>query len=72
MNMYLASILCMPTSISESDIIYTFLHCLIRDEQDLAKLSEGECAERLGMVYVHTYVRTYVYVAVTDRKQTLA
>ncbi len=41
LNMYLASVLSMPTSISESDIIYTFLHCLIRDEQDLAKLSEG-------------------------------
>ena len=41
LNMYLASILSMPTHISESDIIYTFLHCLIRDEQDWAKLSEG-------------------------------
>ena len=42
LNMYMAAILSMPTSISESDIIYTFFHCLIRDEQDLAKLSEGE------------------------------
>lgn len=41
LNMYLAAVLSMPTHISESDIIYTFLHCLIRDEQDLAKLREG-------------------------------
>ena len=41
LNMYLASILSMPTHISDSDIIYTFLHCLIRDEQDLSKLNEG-------------------------------
>lgn len=42
LNMYMAAILSMPTNISESDIIYTFFHCLIRDEQDLAKLSEGK------------------------------
>ena len=42
LNMYMASILSLPTAVSESDIIYTFLHCLIRDEQDMVKLSEGE------------------------------
>ena len=25
----------------QSDIVYTFLHCLLRDEQDQAKLEEG-------------------------------
>ena len=39
--MYMAALLSMPTQISESDIIYTFMHCLIRDEQDMAKLSKG-------------------------------
>ena len=27
---------------AQSDIVYTFMHCLLRDEQDLAKLEEGE------------------------------
>ena len=41
LNMYLASVLSMPRHISESDIIYTFLQCLIRDELDLAKHRDG-------------------------------
>ena len=38
---YLSSLLEMDTRISESDVIYTFLHCLLRDEQDLRKMREG-------------------------------
>ena len=31
----------MDPVISESDIVYTFLHCLMRDEQDLRAMKEG-------------------------------
>lgn len=41
LNDYLCSVLEMEPRISESDIVYTFLHCLIRDEQELGKLKEG-------------------------------
>jgi len=57
LNMYLASLLSMPRSISESDIVYTFLHCLIRDEQDLAKLRKGKQTSSLqypSLVCVHS------------------
>ncbi len=42
LNEYLCSVLEMEPRISESDIVYTFLHCLIRDEQELGKLKEGK------------------------------
>lgn len=41
LNQYLESLLKMDTSISESDIVYTFLHCLLRDEHDLKIMREG-------------------------------
>ena len=41
LNVYLKELLLMEPQLSESDVVYTFLHCLIRDEQDLIKLSEG-------------------------------
>ena len=41
LNTYLKALITMVPRISESDIIYTFFHCLIRDEQELAKLQEG-------------------------------
>ena len=41
LNVYLKELLALESQISESDVVYTFLHCLIRDEQDFTKLSEG-------------------------------
>ena len=41
LNIYLKELLTLEPQISESDVVYTFLHCLIRDEQDLMKLNEG-------------------------------
>lgn len=41
LNVYLKELLLMESQISESDVIYTFLHRLIRDEEDLIKLNEG-------------------------------
>ena len=32
----------MDVHISESDVVYTFLHCLLRDEQDLRVMREGK------------------------------
>lgn len=40
LNVYLKELLLMEPQISESDVIYTFLHCLIRDEEDLIKVNE--------------------------------
>ena len=31
----------MEARVAESDIVYTFLHCLVRDIQDLARIQEG-------------------------------
>lgn len=42
LSKYLSSLLEMDARISESDVIYTFLHCLLRDEQDLRKMREEE------------------------------
>ena len=41
LNVYLKELLLVEPQISESDVIYTFLHCLIRDEEDLIKVNEG-------------------------------
>ena len=41
LSVYLMELLALESQISESDVVYTFLHCLIRDEQDLTKLKEG-------------------------------
>lgn len=41
LNKYLLELITMDCRVSESDIVYTFLHRLIRDEQDLGKLREG-------------------------------
>ena len=41
LNVYLKELLLMEPQLSESDVVYTFLHCLIRDEQDFTKLNEG-------------------------------
>lgn len=41
LNVYLKELIVMEPQISESDVIYTFLHCLIRDEEDFIKLNEG-------------------------------
>ena len=41
LSIYLKELLELEPQISESDVVYTFLHCLIRDEQDLIKLSDG-------------------------------
>lgn len=41
LSIYLNELLALEPQISESDVVYTFLHCLIRDEQELKKLSEG-------------------------------
>ncbi|XP_011404735.1 PREDICTED: phosphatidylinositol 4-phosphate 3-kinase C2 domain-containing subunit beta-like [Amphimedon queenslandica] len=42
LNVYLQSLLTMSPIVSESDIVYTFLHCLMRDEQDLRTMKEEE------------------------------
>ena len=31
----------MKEQVSDSDVVYTFLHCLLRDEQDMLKMREG-------------------------------
>ena len=53
----------LKSQISESDVVYTFLHCLIRDEQDLIKLSDGNlkyrCVRRI-LVVVYNYIRQTV------------
>lgn len=41
LSIYLKELLKLESNISESDVVYTFLHCLIRDEQDFTKLTEG-------------------------------
>lgn len=41
LSIYLKELLALESQISESDVVYTFLHCLIRDEQDLTQLREG-------------------------------
>lgn len=41
LNVYFKELIAMEPQISESDVIYTFLHCLTRDEEDLIKLNEG-------------------------------
>lgn len=38
---YLRELLSLGPHISESDVVYTFLHCLLRDEQGLRKMREG-------------------------------
>ena len=43
---YLRDLLSLGPHISESDVVYTFLHCLLRDEQDLRKMREGTIAIR--------------------------
>jgi phosphatidylinositol-4-phosphate 3-kinase len=40
LNVYLKELIAMEPQVSESDVIYTFLHCLTRDEEDI-KLNEG-------------------------------
>lgn len=41
LSFYLKELLYTDSRISESDVVYTFLHCLLRDEQDLLKMREG-------------------------------
>ena len=43
LNVYLKELIATEPQISESDVIYTFLHCLSRDEEDLTKINEGTC-----------------------------
>jgi len=41
LNEYLAGVLESPSAVGESDVIYTFLHCLIRDQQETKRIREG-------------------------------
>ena len=58
----------------QSDIVYTFLHCLPRDEQDLLMIEEGEHAPGENVLSgtsclvkqtnIHTYIHTHTYIHV--------
>jgi phosphatidylinositol-4-phosphate 3-kinase len=56
LNKYICDLLEMDARIAESDVVYTFFHCLIRDEQDKAKMEEEGANEEgavAGKVKVH-------------------
>ena len=47
----------MDPIVSESDIVYTFLHCLMRDEQDLRTMKEGTIAPHILLSFqIHIHV----------------
>ena len=52
---YLEFLLAMNEAISESDVVYTFLHCLMRDEQDLRVMKEGKNG-RLPVLFSRLYL----------------
>lgn len=43
----------MDSRISESDVVYTFLHCLLRDEQELMRMREGVLPPRALVISNH-------------------
>ncbi|CAI8040303.1 Phosphatidylinositol 4-phosphate 3-kinase C2 domain-containing subunit alpha [Geodia barretti] len=56
LNKYISLLLRMEARISESDVVYTFFHCLIRDEQEKTRMEEesgNEGGAVAGKVKVH-------------------